>query len=176
MSVTLAAASPEGVRIEIGGILDEGFDYAKLTSQVRGITVIDLGRIRRVTSFGVAQWQAALHGARPSMLSFVRCPPCMMTQFNIIRQFDCGGSLVSVYLPYLCSSCGAEHRVLYDRRGREGFSLREVPESVRCEACGQDAEFDDVPEVYFEYLMHAPAIPGSPVLDSLIDVSSDVQQ
>lgn len=167
MSPLLAASFPEGVRIHLGGILDESFDYQHLARLMQGHTVLDLEHIRRVTSFGVAQWQAVLSDT-PATLTFIRCPPCMMTQFNIIRQFDCGGLLVSVYLPYLCSHCGTEQRVLYDRRDKLVFSPGDIPQTIGCPQCHRQAEFDDVPEVYFEYLLSAPPVLSNPELDRLI--------
>lgn len=173
MGVTVAATSSNGVRVALDGVLDESFDYATLAQATRGTTVLDLEGIRRVTSFGVARWRIALGDARASPLYFVRCPPCMMTQFNIIRQFDCGGTIVSLFLPYLCPECGAEQRVLYDRRGLPRFSPTDISDHVTCPRCAEQAEFDDVPEVYFEYLVHAPPVREDSVLDWLIHAPAD---
>jgi hypothetical protein len=168
VGVTVVASAVDGVRIQLDGVLDEGFDYASLTRAARGTTVLDLEGIRRVTSFGVARWRIALGESRAGSLFFIRCPPCMMTQFNIIRQFDCGGTVVSLFLPYLCPHCGAEHRVLYDRRGAPRFSPSAVSECITCPRCADQAEFDDVPEVYFEYLVNAAPLAADRLLDWLI--------
>jgi hypothetical protein len=168
LSVTVAASAPDGVRLTLDGVLDEGFDYGSLAQLMRGTTVLDLEGVRRITSFGVARWRLALGDTPTGPLFFIRCPPCMMTQFNIIRQFDCGGSVVSLFLPYLCLHCGAEHRVLYDRRDKPQFSPSEVSEHITCPRCADQADFDDVPEVYFEYLVSAPPLAANPLLDWLI--------
>lgn len=168
-SVALAASAPEGVRIAIRGILDEDLPYEALNKLARGHTVLDLDGVVRVSSFGVSRWCWSLAALDTASLSFVRCRPCMVTQFNIIRHFDCGGTLVSFYLPYLCRRCGSEQLVLYDRRIEPPFRPSALREELPCPSCGGVSEFDDVPEVYFEYILRSTAISLPPIVDRLID-------
>jgi hypothetical protein len=167
-SVSLA----DGVRINIFGVLDEHFDYESIVTSFQEHTVLDLKGIKRISSIGVSQWWKSLRSSPARTITFVNCPPCVMSQFNLIRNFDCGGTLVSFYLPYLCKDCGREHNVLYDRRYHPVLDLSSIDRPITCSHCGGTAEFDDMPEVYLEYVMRVGA-PGplADVVSDLIDAS-----
>lgn len=88
-----------------------------------------------------------LQGVR---FKFVECSQPIVEQLNMISNFDCGGEVVSILLPYYCSTCKQELIGNAKTADLKSAGL-EVPKVD----CGKDAcaaKFDDDPDEYFSFL------------------------
>jgi hypothetical protein len=157
--VRLDLTSRKGVTIaRLVGAIDETFggELQKLTAPT-GSVIIDLDGVTGITSFGVRAWVSALEAMKATYYCFVRCRPSMIAQFNMIGHFGRRGEVVSLYAPYLCSSCGTDVDVLIDLRKQRSDVLRLAETPAACPRCAANADFDDVAESYFSYVLDAAA-------------------
>lgn len=148
----------------MSGTIDQSFDREKLLAGAPGpggVVVIDLGGVTRVTSPGVRGWIDALRALPRTYCGFVNCRPAVVSQFNMVREFGCGGQLISFFAPYLCPACGRDIEVLVDLRRQFSEVKALAPPAVRCPRCECEAEFDDIPEFYFFHASSAP-VPTPP--------------
>jgi len=168
MALTMhRTAVPGGVLVKLTGVLDETFNRKDLAS-ARGSLVIDLDDVRRITSFGVREWMAALKDLSTDYVAFVKCRPAVVAQFNMIANFGGGGQVISIYLPYLCPACGTEHEELVDLRHRYDV-VSAGPPDMPCPKCGALAEFDDIPQSYFSFVASRPPPAPPAIAQQLID-------
>jgi eukaryotic-like serine/threonine-protein kinase len=142
------------VRLE--GDIDQTFDTASLARR-QGIVVVDFDGVRRITSHGVLQWISCLRATNADYLGFINCRPPVMDQFNLVSDFPQGGELLTFYAPYLCASCQKETERLINRCEPLPLDRRGEPSPFACPSCGEPAELDEVPDLYFKYALAAPA-------------------
>jgi len=145
-----------GTLVRLRGTIDENFNRQAFVSVSRGAVIFDLAGVDRITSFGVREWVNALKDLDSTYYGFVGCRPSMMTQFNIVSNFAGDGDVISFYSPYACDACGKEFQVLVDVRDHylQVQSL-EAP-AAPCPECSGDAEFDDLPDIYFSFVAGRP--------------------
>ena len=159
------------VRVE--GEINESFDPSAIAG-LRGLVVFDLGEVKRITSHGVLLWITALKGLPASYYCFINCRPSAMDQFNLVHGFGQRGELVTFFARFVCTDCGHEVEQLIDLRQQvelhEKLSLPPVP----CSACGMQAEFDEVPELYFKYVLGAAPPRPPPAANAVIGGGQDV--
>jgi eukaryotic-like serine/threonine-protein kinase len=164
--------------VEISGVIDETFTpepiFESLAAEGDPI-VIDLGGVRRITSVGVRNWRQSLRMLADVDYFFINCRPAMVWQFNMIVQFGGRGRLLSMFLPYTCSSQPDEHdesEHLLDLRRDHELVLLETPPPQRCAVCGASAEFDEDPSSYFGYASQQPPPVVPTMVAALLDDSS----
>ena len=153
--------------IKVEGEINESFDPDKIAGR-RGVVVFDMGGVRRITSHGVLQWITALRSLEANYYCFINCRPCTMDQFNLVQAFRQEGEVVSFYATFTCTDCGKELEHLIDLR--HYFQILEtldLPE-VSCAKCGAATEFDEVPELYFKYVLSAPPPRPPPAANAAI--------
>ncbi len=138
--------------MRLSGEIDADFASRAMVDGLAGAVVVDLDGVRRITSFGVREWVAALRSLAADVYCFVNARPALVSQFNMVAGFAGNGALVSMYLPYLCEHCDHESEVLIDLRHDDEHVARGEAPVHRCEACGEEAEFDDSPEAYFSFV------------------------
>jgi eukaryotic-like serine/threonine-protein kinase len=90
--------------------IDEHFAGAARAQAMAGSVVLDLGRVERISSFGVREW-FELHRALAARTDQVavylaRCSEAIVAQLSVIRTFGASGHVVSFLAPYLCAGCG----------------------------------------------------------------------
>jgi DNA-directed RNA polymerase subunit RPC12/RpoP len=156
-----------GWLLKLTGIIDETFDRTKLAFGAQDTLVFDLDGVRRITSYGVREWIAAMGNLQASCY-FIRCRPAVVSQFNMVQNFGGRGQVVSLFAPYACSACGKEIEVLVDRRHPPSAQTLALP-TLPCPSCGAEAEFDDIPETFFSYVSAAPPLSLSLLAESIID-------
>lgn len=150
------APAPGAVRcrtvVELHGDLDENADFGDLRDSLRGDVAIDLSGIRRIRSAGIREWLGFVRDLpQVDSLVLVGCSvPCVI-QLNIVHNFRGPARVESFRAPYLCATCG-DYEVLIERAEvswhRE--TLAYLP--VDCPRCGEQMEFDEVPDRYFQFL------------------------
>ena len=141
---------PNGKLVRISGVIDDDFDL-ELNGQLE-VVLFDLAGVTRITSFGVKEWRERLGPIEASYLGFVGCRPALLSQFNLIPGFACGGELISFYLPYMCPECDHFAETLLDLRGETAIFESVAPPERKCDECGSAMEFEDFPEYYFKYV------------------------
>ncbi len=143
---------PEGLLLKLGGLVDEQFPMG-VFHDARGVVVVDMSGIRRVTSFGIREWIQQIGRVQCSHLYFVNVPSYVMAQFGMVAGFGGPrGQILSYFAPYICGKCGRERDRLFDRRTDSDVDCVETPPKMACKDCEGQMEFDDVPEFYREAL------------------------
>jgi anti-anti-sigma regulatory factor len=142
------------LRLAFRGCIDEHTDLERLLPTLDRAVEIDLSGVERINSLGVRLWVNFLKQAtarRP--ITLVRCAESMVTQFSVIPNTCAAATIGSVMAPYRCESCDhSEPHVLLASELDAG-SLDKLP-ARRCTDCGGPSRFDDLPDVYFEFLHH----------------------
>lgn len=133
---------------KLDGELTERADFSLLQSVVRSPVTFDLRGIRYLNSAGVQRWvrfieAIASHGPH----RFVGCSQSVVTQLNLIPNFNQGATIVSVMAPFLCPKCDQESdiEIQCDSSGPVTLSAQ------ICEQCGEELQFSDVVERYFAF-------------------------
>ncbi len=163
--------SRAGSLIKLSGVIDETFNKNQFIEGARGIVVVDLDGVRRITSYGVRDWIQALKALQFDYLGFINCRPAIVSQFNMVSKFGAGGQLVSFFAPFVCPGCGTDVEVLIDLRKQHAEVKAFTLPSTKCPSCGQDAEFDDVPEAYLAYSASAALPTPPPMFDAIVSGS-----
>ncbi len=159
----------DGCVLKLSGTINESFEGRKILSAVRGDVVFDMGEVNRITSYGVREWMGMLRQLHGRYVGFIHCKPAIVAQFNMITGFGCGGQLISLYAPYVCARCGAESELLIDLRRDAGMIENFALPERRCEACGGESEFDDLPEAYFSFFSGTSAPTPPRHVERMID-------
>jgi len=159
---------PHGKIAQVRGVIDGTFDLHPLLGD-HEIVLFDLEGVSRITSFGVREWRTALRHLGSQYLCFVGCRPSVVSQFNLVPGFACGGELISFYLPYVCPACNHVAEELLDLRADETSVDSLEPPPVRCARCGEAMEFDDIPAAYFKYARSVPRPRPPAAASAMID-------
>lgn len=150
----------QGYLVQLIGAVD---DDANLEQAIGALPAppfelhVHCGQINRINSVGVKGWIKYFQGiqARQIPLFFWDCSPPIVQQMNLVFNFLCGGKPVSVQASFSCESC--DHIFLQTLQVaalyQSGF---EVPDQ-KCPKCAAAASFDDLPKMYFKFLMAPPA-------------------
>jgi tRNA A-37 threonylcarbamoyl transferase component Bud32 len=170
-SLSIAREQVEGGwRIRLTGVIDESLDKDNLVEGLSGTVVFDLDAVGLITDSGVREWMAALPKIDASYYGFIKCRPSIVSQFNTVASFGGSGELVSFYAPYSCPSCQFCFDRLIDLRQKyEELQRAGSPEGMVCPVCASDAEFDESPEDYFDYVLSRPKPVPPPLVAEVID-------
>jgi len=142
--------------IKFVGTIDESFEGKKLGATASaGTLVLDLGGVKKISSFGIREWvdfvtTAARHA---HSLILIECTPKVIDQLNMVANFAGGGRVFSFYAPFRCDYCDAEHRVLLqvdrDFEAIKAMKLAERP----CLSCKEAMYFDEDGATFFSYVI-----------------------
>lgn len=142
--------------LRFAGTIDESFEGKKLGATVAGDTlVLDLGGVRKISSFGIREWVDFATTASKQVRSMVliECAPKVVDQLNMVANFAGGGRVFSFYAPFRCDYCDSEHRVLLqvdkDHETIKSMKLAERP----CPSCKEGMYFDEDGATYFSYII-----------------------
>jgi len=143
------------VLLKLTGTIDESFEGKRLAESVRATTVIlDLGDIRKVSSFGIREWVDFITtvGKTASRIVLVECAPKIVDQLNMVANFAGAGRVYSFYAPYHCDYCDRDDRVLLqvDRDHEQIKTMK--PAQRACASCGEMQYFNEDPVTFFSYL------------------------
>lgn len=160
--------------LAIQGVIDETFSPAAAAAGLSGHVIVDLGRVERISSFGVRQWMTFVRERPPgtSGLWVVHAPPVVVDQLSMVEGFAGASVVLSVLAPYRCPRCKEDRLRVIDLR-REAAALGQSAAPARtCTACASSLEFADVAEEFFAFLRrHAPA-PPDPAVDEALALLS----
>jgi serine/threonine protein kinase len=136
------------------GRLTESFPGRPLGKRLSGTVLFELGGVERITSFGVRAWLELVSEATPSLtrLYLARCSEAVVSQLNMIRSFSGGGTVISFYAPYQCTSCKVPFERLIDcEQDAASLQAGRAP-AANCPLCQNEGTFDDEPASYFAFL------------------------
>jgi anti-anti-sigma regulatory factor len=140
--------------LRFAGVVDEDFNGAKLASTLSAkMLVIDLADVRRISSYGIAEWSDFIRaaGKRVEKIFLVACSPKVMDQLNLVSDFAGPARLHSFLAPYRCDYCDTESIRLFQLdQDWEVIRSRNPPE-YPCQSCGHSLAFDDDPGVYLNF-------------------------
>lgn len=138
----------DGGTAALAGKITEDADFAPVLSLVQaGPVRLDLRGVTQISSTGVREWILLMRALDGADVTLVAVAPTLVRQLNMIAGFAGPAAIASVLLPYYCDACGAEENVELSVDGD-----RAIPSSRPCAACGEDAEFDDMPKSYLKFL------------------------
>lgn len=147
--------------IKLAGVLDEHNGLGELIEKVgTGRPLINLSGVERINSTGTRDWMNWLasleeRGIRPVLIA---CSPAVVAQLNRIKKFAGNGIVKSFQVPYHCSTCNADKRLLVHVADMTTPPYR-PPECI-CDACGAAMAFvDESGADYFAFLRELPKLP-----------------
>lgn len=145
----------QGLLISLSGVLNATVDLTPL-KQLRGELDFKLRDFRRISSDSIQSWLdfvRSLTGA--SRIRLHECPIAFVQQANAISNLLDNTQVVSFFAPYVCRGCHRDKEILLDvardLTDAAGQLVRRPPPR-RCDDCGQELAFDDIPERYFMFL------------------------
>lgn len=144
--------SPEGILVHLVGTIEESVNLEQLIGPVDALLIVNCRGITRINSVGVKTWMKYFQGLRfqGHQFKFVDCSQPIVEQLNMISNFDCGGKVESILLPFYCSTCKQELIGTANTSDLKESGL-EVP-NVDCGKQNCAAKFDDDPDEYFSFL------------------------
>ncbi|MFN0253369.1 MAG: hypothetical protein ACKV2T_41245 [Kofleriaceae bacterium] len=142
--------------LKFSGTIDEAFEGKKLGASAACDTlVLDLGGVKKISSFGIREWVdfVSTAGKHVRSMILIECAPKVVDQLNMVANFTGGGRVFSFYTPFKCDYCDSEHRVLLqvdkDFETIKTMKLAERP----CPSCKEAMYFDEDGATFFSYLI-----------------------
>jgi eukaryotic-like serine/threonine-protein kinase len=174
LSVVSRVHAGSVTQVAVAGAIDENFKAADLTTRATGALLLDLGRLTRITSFGVRNWITLTRTLPPSVtgLYIVHAPPAFVDQLAMVEGFAGGAQVLSILAPYECPQCGEERLRTVDLRSEMSILGSGAAPAHRCTVCGTALEFADVPEQYFAFFLQRGAPTVDPAVERYLKVAS----
>jgi hypothetical protein len=138
------------------GTIDESFEGKKLGASAAGdVLVVDLGAVKKISSFGIREWVDFISTASKQVRSVVliECAPKVVDQLNMVANFAGTGRVFSFYAPFRCDYCDSEHRVLL-QVDKDFETIKSMKLADRaCPSCKEAMYFDDDGATFFSYVL-----------------------
>jgi hypothetical protein len=140
------------VAVTLAGSIDDTTDLFKavgVPTEKKATFICD--GITRVNSVGVKIWikYFLLLKERGVEVTFDRISAALVDQLNSILNFNVGGKILTVQLPFQCNNCKKQFFNYADVSVCRNY-LEGVPDAA-CPQCGGTSAFDEVPAEYFEF-------------------------
>ena len=142
--------------LKFNGTIDEAFEGKKIGRSVQAdILVLDLGGVKKISSFGIREWVdfVTTAGKQVKQLVLIECAPKVVDQLNMVANFAGGGRVFSFYAPFRCDYCDSEQRVLLevskDFEAIKAMKLADRP----CPSCKESMYFDEDGSTFFSYVL-----------------------
>jgi ABC-type transporter Mla MlaB component len=138
------------------GTIDESFEGKKLATTVKAaVLVLDLGEVKKISSFGIREWVDFVShaGKQVKQLVLIECAPKVVDQLNMVANFAGDGRVFSFYAPFRCDYCDSEHRALLQvDRDWDAIKAMKLPDRP-CPTCSEAMYFDEDPATFFSYVL-----------------------
>lgn len=159
-------AEGDVVCLRFSGVLDEDFDRQAMPTSNRPATVLHLGHVERISSFGIREWVDYIEqlGKRTRKIVLVECSPKVMDQINMVANFAGTGVVYSFKAPFHCDYCEHDEDMLV-RVDEEWEAIQRRKLQRMCSECGQPTTFDGDPVTYLASLVTQ----GRPEIDPEIE-------
>jgi len=141
--------------LKFSGSIDENANFATLVGDVNQATIrINTREVPRINSVGVKGWIKFFQNLsdQGKKIVFVETSTAIVEQINLISNFACGGSVESLFVPFVCQDCGSELVGLFGAEALKKANFQ-LP-NLKCTKCGAaNAQFDDIPDEFFHFIM-----------------------
>jgi hypothetical protein len=134
--------------VKISGSIEENANFDQLIGSPPAELHVICKEISRINSVGVKAWMKYFGAIekKGTIVKFLEGSTAFVEQINLISNFTCGGSVVSVCVPFSCRECHSELTGVFKTEDLQKFNGN-IPNS-NCLKCGGVASFDDIPEQY----------------------------
>jgi anti-anti-sigma regulatory factor len=114
---------------------------------------VNCAGINRINSVGVKGWIKFFQKVQAKKLKIVfwDCSPPIVQQMNLVFNFTCGGTVQSLQGSFACEGCG--NNFLLTLPVKNILASRFNIPDQKCPKCSGVASFDDLPKMYFKFLM-----------------------
>lgn len=141
----------DGDVVTLTGVIDEAADLTPLAALGARPIEVDLRGVQRINSCGVRTWIDFVRAVPASVpLRFVRCPPPIVDQCNMVLGFLGHGRLESFYAPLACRECDEQVEQLYTTAAVKAG--RGVLPPTPCPRCGRLMAIDDLEDQYLLFV------------------------
>lgn len=113
--------------------------------------IFRLKNISSINSLGVRTWIKFLRdfgeSHKDTKIYFEECAPEIISQINMIPDFNGKAEISSFYADYICDNCDNDKLVL--------FKCDEIPKpllDVKCDKCDESMEMEELEEEFFAFL------------------------
>ncbi|QRK09871.1 serine/threonine protein kinase [Archangium violaceum] len=139
--------------IRIAGIIDETFPLTSSSPDPGGLIIVDLGRVERISSFGVRRWVEFASKLPPGGISLyvVNAPPVMVDQLNMVEGFAGVSRVLSVLAPYTCRACGEDRLRVVDLQAEAPLIAEGRAPEHSCPVCAGKLVLAELPSEFFDY-------------------------
>lgn len=142
------------IALQFTGTIDESFNAKQIAEGIKDTLIVDLSGVKRISSFGIREWLEFLKIANEkcSAMYFIKCPPRIIDQFNMVANFGGKGRILSFFAPYHCDYCERDDNILLEVADQyELIKDKKLPDQP-CEKCGNAEYLDEDPETFLSYL------------------------
>ncbi len=140
--------------LQFNGTIDESFNSKQIAEGIKDTLIVDLSGVRRISSFGIREWLEFLKVAneRCEAIYFIKCPPRLIDQFNMVANFGGKGRILSFFAPYHCDYCERDDSILLEVADHfDTIKDKKIPDQP-CEKCGNAEYLDEDPDSFLSYL------------------------
>jgi anti-anti-sigma regulatory factor/predicted RNA-binding Zn-ribbon protein involved in translation (DUF1610 family) len=140
-----------GSHIALAGRIDDATTFGELLPNLpAGPVTIDTGGVTFVNSVGMREWIRLVRALRErgSQVILENVGDVLMTQMNLIPEFNGSVTITSFHAQYVCPACGHESAPVIDAVANAAALRQLQPPILPCPDCGASMELGDFPERY----------------------------
>ena len=140
----------DGARLTLTGRIDDSASLEPLAAQlpVGGVT-IDTSAVTFINSVGMREWLRLIRVLRErGQVTLERVADVLMTQMNLIPEFQTSVQISSFHAQYVCPSCGHESAPLVDVATHAKLLQTMKAPKLPCPECSAQMDLGDFPERY----------------------------
>ena len=150
----------DGALVQFFGEVDEHADFSGIQLPAsQGRITIDLKGLNLLNSVGLRSWVLWIKSIEQDIIVLKNCPSVAVHQMNILEGFMPLKTVVESFeVPYHCESCGQD-TMTWAKRGEHYFERTadkaqwiKLPDTVKCENCGEASGLDVISAKYFHFL------------------------
>ncbi len=130
----------------LSGVIDETTQFEHHFGTPKKTITLICKEVTRINSVGVKSWIRYFQSLKGVTIIFQECSLAIVEQLNSFSNFASGGTIQSIYLPFLCQNCQHDFVALCEKATLEARQYR-VPSSP-CPHCQGRAVFDDTDEFF----------------------------
>lgn len=157
---SLSNADDGQLIVSIHGRITEHSDLTPLRARLAGATDVEFNMrdVVYMSSVGVRTWCDFLRELGDTRYAFFHASIAFASQVAMVPLVVGRGHVRSLEAPYYCAECDREDVRLLSVEAilRSGDDM--VPPPLHCGTCGEQLEFDDLPNRYFAHLLSPSSI------------------
>jgi anti-anti-sigma regulatory factor len=152
MKFEIEKTTENEIQCTLSGVIDENSNFeVQLSAKLKKMT-IQCREVERINSVGILLWRRFFSKVRKqgTQLVFLEVAPSIMVQTGFIVDMILKDELVSLCLPFTCSSCKKSTKNVFTVDMLKNFVNN--PSSTECPICKGESVFDDLIEEYTSIL------------------------